>query len=86
MQSASTEVEERFSNQLKKHLSKSLVNNGFNLRRTRSHEFDTESNLFQDSKKKALIHAQNQGGKANKCKQSTNSKMCYCFNDCYSNS
>ena len=36
----------------------------------------TERKLFQDSKKKASISAENQDGKENKCKPVTNSKKC----------
>jgi len=54
-------------------LLKSLI-----IKRTQSPENVTESKVFQDSKKKASISAQNQDGKENKCKPVTNSKMCSC--------
>lgn len=39
----------------------------------------TERKLFQYSKKKASIAAENQDGKENKCKPVTNSKQCSCL-------
>jgi hypothetical protein len=48
------------------------------IKNTQSHENVTERKLFQDSKKKASISAENQDGKENKCKPVTNSKKCSC--------
>ena len=52
-------------------LFKSLI-----IKKTRSHENVTESQLFQDSKPSSS--AENQDGKENKCKPVTNSKKCSC--------
>ncbi|RHN45575.1 hypothetical protein MtrunA17_Chr7g0232831 [Medicago truncatula] len=48
------------------------------IKKTQGHENVTDRKLFQDSKKKASISAENQDGKENKCKPVINSKKCFC--------